>query len=289
MANCPKCNAELKEGARFCHVCGFDMQSIPQQQPTPPVAAAPQQTTQTEINQNTNIMEQNTTPTPQQPTQQPQGFDFNSVPKNSLIAGVIAIVGAIGVFLPWARVSVWGFSSSASGFNAWQGLIAMLALLAIGALHIFGDSIKMDSKTKNQLLSFAPILPALLSFWFLVRILTTAMVNPGIGVFITLFASIAVIVLGMQAAKTTTKTTATTTNTGMPNTPVEGQKPVQQKTMMALVCFFIGGFGIHRMLMGYSNWWLMIITLGGLGIWTLIDFIRILTGDMKMADGRPLI
>jgi len=41
-------------------------------------------------------------------------------------------------------------------------------------------------------------------------------------------------------------------------------------------------------MMGYSNWWLMLITLGGCGIWTLIDFIKIITGGMKMADGRDL-
>ena len=40
--------------------------------------------------------------------------------------------------------------------------------------------------------------------------------------------------------------------------------------------------------MGYSNWWLMLITLGGCGIWTLVDFIQILTGNMNMADGRKL-
>ena len=57
---------------------------------------------------------------------------------------------------------------------------------------------------------------------------------------------------------------------------------------MALVCFFIGGLGIHRLMMGYSNWWLMLITLGGCGIWTLVDFIQILMGNMNMADGRKL-
>ncbi len=65
-------------------------------------------------------------------------------------------------------------------------------------------------------------------------------------------------------------------------------KPVQKKMTMALVAFFVGGLGIHRYLMGYSNWWLMIITFGGCGIWTLYDFIMILTDKMKMADGRPL-
>lgn len=66
-------------------------------------------------------------------------------------------------------------------------------------------------------------------------------------------------------------------------------KPAQSKVAMILVCFFLGGLGIHRLMMGYSNWWLMLITLGGCGIWTLVDFIRIIIGDMKMADGTDLI
>jgi TM2 domain-containing membrane protein YozV len=66
------------------------------------------------------------------------------------------------------------------------------------------------------------------------------------------------------------------------------EKPVQSKVTMIIVSLFLGGFGIHRLMMGYSNWWLMLITLGGCGIWALIDFIKIVTGNMTMADGRPL-
>ncbi len=66
------------------------------------------------------------------------------------------------------------------------------------------------------------------------------------------------------------------------------QKQVQSKMAMILIAFFIGPLGIHRLMMGYSNWWLMLITFGGCGIWSLIDFIRIVIGDMKMADGREL-
>ena len=65
-------------------------------------------------------------------------------------------------------------------------------------------------------------------------------------------------------------------------------KELQSKTSMILVAFFLGQLGIHRFMMGYSNWWLQLITLGGCGIWSLVDFIRIITGDMKMADGREL-
>jgi hypothetical protein len=32
----------------------------------------------------------------------------------------------------------------------------------------------------------------------------------------------------------------------------------------------------------------MLITLGGCGIWTIIDLIMIVTGSLKMADGREL-
>jgi TM2 domain-containing membrane protein YozV len=66
------------------------------------------------------------------------------------------------------------------------------------------------------------------------------------------------------------------------------QKDLQSKMTMAIVCWFLGSLGIHRFMMGYKNWWLMLLTAGGCGIWTLIDFIQILTGSMKMADGREL-
>ncbi len=66
------------------------------------------------------------------------------------------------------------------------------------------------------------------------------------------------------------------------------QKPPQKKMLMFILAWMLGYLGIHRMMMGYKNWWLMLITLGGCGIWSLIDAIMILTGSLKMADGRDL-
>ncbi|WP_448518037.1 TM2 domain-containing protein [Rhodoflexus sp.] len=54
-----------------------------------------------------------------------------------------------------------------------------------------------------------------------------------------------------------------------------------------LLCFFLGGLGIHRFYLGYT--WqgvVQLLTLGGLGIWALIDFIRILVRDLKPKDGE---
>ena len=69
----------------------------------------------------------------------------------------------------------------------------------------------------------------------------------------------------------------------------EGKQP-KSKTTMAVLCFFLGGFGIHRFLMGYTGIGVLMILTGGVcGILTLIDFIRILTGGLKMADGQDLV
>lgn len=62
-------------------------------------------------------------------------------------------------------------------------------------------------------------------------------------------------------------------------------KPKSQVVALILV-IFLGSFGIHRFYLGYTTIGILqILTLGGCGIWTLIDFIRIITGDLVPADG----
>lgn len=56
-----------------------------------------------------------------------------------------------------------------------------------------------------------------------------------------------------------------------------------------LLCFFLGTLGIHRFYVGkIGTGILMIITLGGLGIWTIIDFVMIVVGSFKDKQGRDL-
>lgn len=53
-----------------------------------------------------------------------------------------------------------------------------------------------------------------------------------------------------------------------------------------LLCFFVGIFGIHRFYMGYYGiGFLQLITLGFFGIWTLIDFILLLVGELQPKNG----
>ncbi len=60
----------------------------------------------------------------------------------------------------------------------------------------------------------------------------------------------------------------------------------KSRLVAALLCFFLGSLGVHRFYVGKTGTGiLMLLTLGGLGIWTLIDFIMILVGSFKDKGG----
>ncbi len=56
-----------------------------------------------------------------------------------------------------------------------------------------------------------------------------------------------------------------------------------------LLCFFLGALGVHRFYVGkIGTGILQLITLGGLGIWALVDFIMIVTGNFKDKQGMAI-
>jgi len=60
----------------------------------------------------------------------------------------------------------------------------------------------------------------------------------------------------------------------------------KSQVVALLLCIFFGLIGVHRFYLGYPGIGvLQILTLGGLGIWTLIDLIRIATGDLQPKNG----
>ncbi len=56
-----------------------------------------------------------------------------------------------------------------------------------------------------------------------------------------------------------------------------------------LLCLCVGFLGVHRFFVGkWGTGLLHLFTLGGLGIWTLIDLILIATGRFRSARGELL-
>lgn len=75
---------------------------------------------------------------------------------------------------------------------------------------------------------------------------------------------------------------------------MEALKPAQEYsdknwTTALLLCLFLGTIGVHRFYVGkIGTGILMIVTLGGMGIWVLVDLIMIIVGKFADKQARLL-
>ncbi len=74
------------------------------------------------------------------------------------------------------------------------------------------------------------------------------------------------------------------------NTSKSGQITSPKSALVALsLCFFFGWIGAHRFYVGkIKTGIIMLLTLGGFGIWALVDLVLIACGEFKDEEGREL-
>ena len=91
---------------------------------------------------------------------------------------------------------------------------------------------------------------------------------------------------GMSAAAVAKATTLVSAKTAKKEAKLSFLEKLMRggksQIVAALLAGLIGALGIHRFYLGYT--WqgiVQLLTLGGCGIWALIDFIRILTGNLE--------
>ena len=70
---------------------------------------------------------------------------------------------------------------------------------------------------------------------------------------------------------------------------MENQNSEKSFVAALVLCLLLGGLGVHRFYVGkVGTGILMLFTLGGLGIWALIDLIVIATQSFKDSNGLPI-
>ena len=73
--------------------------------------------------------------------------------------------------------------------------------------------------------------------------------------------------------------------------PAYGEAGTSDKDFLTalLLSIFLGTLGVDRFYLGYTGLGILkLVTLGGCGVWAIIDIIFIATGKLNDAQGRPL-
>ena len=71
---------------------------------------------------------------------------------------------------------------------------------------------------------------------------------------------------------------------------MEGQTSDKDWTTLLILSILLGGLGVDRFYAGHIGLGVLkLLTVGGCGIWALIDIILVAVGNFTDADGLPIV
>ena len=71
---------------------------------------------------------------------------------------------------------------------------------------------------------------------------------------------------------------------------MEEQTSDKDWTTLLILSILLGGLGVDRFYAGHIGLGVLkLLTLGGCGIWSLIDIILVAVGNFRYADGLPIV
>ena len=120
-------------------------------------------------------------------------MDFQTISKQRKFVLIAAVVGVIATFLPWWRVSIFGFSSSVNGFHG-LGILSFLCFVAAGVMAYLDDQTKNLDKTKWTLTLIAGAISTLIILWYIIDASSSAFSSYlGFGIYLAALAAIGVV------------------------------------------------------------------------------------------------
>lgn len=107
---------------------------------------------------------------------------------------ISAAVGFISMFLPWASISMFGYSQSVNGMHD-KGILVFICFVACGVIAYLGDQTKNLDKTMWAVTLLAGAIALLFIIWYYSQITGSVMGSSmtGFGIYISALAAIGVL------------------------------------------------------------------------------------------------